>query len=135
MPKLKLNQDFVKKLNSINLERTNSSTNLKSEEKKASKFKITEDNTPFIPTIPKISKKNPIFNKKDIDMKFPKLVLEHISEIGLMWESFDDSIKKIVLSEIIEKYYLYKTWKFNSLSFISGFLFALLIVFVVKVIT
>lgn len=138
MPKLNLDKSFVNKLNSIN--RGKSKSNLKPEVKTKSKFKISDDTTPFFsnnPLIKKKSEKNPpiVESYQDYTNKiFPKLVLENMSEIGIMWESFDDSIKKIVLSEIIEKYYLYKRWKFNSVSFISGFLFAVLMFFTLKII-
>ena len=137
--KLNLDKKFTDKLSSII--KTKSGSNLKKlQPKKKSKFTISDDNTPFIPNtpnIPNVPKINTSSNQeyKEKELKFSRLMMENVTEIGLMWESFDDSIKKIVLSEIIEKFYLYKTWKFNSLAFISGFLFAMLLVFFFKIIT
>lgn len=144
MPKLNLDKNFVNKLNNIN--RSKSKSDLKSDlndKPKKSKFKISQDNSPFMPTnIPKIkkqpeeNKENPEFKsitsqikKNSIELK--RLMLENITDTEMMWDSFDDNIKKIILGEIIEKYYLYKVWKINSISFLYGFIVSLLVIFLV----
>jgi hypothetical protein len=135
--KLELDKNFKNKLSSLIKTRTSNLKKTEEKKKPQSKFTISDDNTQFIPELPNFFKKEKedIIKSNEKEIKFTKLMRENITEIGLMWESFDDSIKKIVLSEIIEKYYLYKTWKFNSLSFMSGFLFAFVIMFLFKVIT
>ena len=153
MPKLNIDKSFINKLNSINRERLNPNKKI---EKKESKFKITDDKTPFMPSNPFLSNPQkplspqpqahpeihinqtptllPNINDKTKNLLLKRLVLENITETGMMWDSFDDSIKKIVLSEIIEKYYLYKVWKINTVSFIIGFLLALCLIIVIYLI-
>ena len=147
MPKLNLDKNFINKLNSINRDKIKPDL---PKSKSTSKFKINQDNTPFMPENPyfKKEKKDNEIEKKEIeennlkreyfqtniknnDIKLKRLVLKNITDTEMMWDSFDNSVKKIVLSEIIEKYYLYKIWKINTISFIIGFILALFIILIV----
>ena len=144
--KLKIDNNFKEKLNLINKTKIYPTSKSESIIKPKLKFKVTQDNTPFISTHPKLSinkdkKLDKTIVKSDIpDIKeikpkeFKKLVLKEVNESSMMWDSFDDSIKKIILSEIVEKYYLYKKWKFNSVSFLFGFFFALLLILLIRII-
>lgn len=141
--KLKINDSFKEKLNLINKTKINPMSKSESiiKSKPKLKFKISNDNTPFMPTNPLYENKKKIKDKEFEEIKdkksgteFKKLVLKEVGEGEMMWDSFDDSIKKIVLSEIVEKYYLYKRWKFSSVSFLFGFFFALMLLMLYKVI-
>lgn len=141
--KLKINDSFKEKLNLINKTKINPMSKSESiiKSKPKLKFKISNDNTPFMPTNPIYENQKQIKDKEFKEIKdkksgteFKKLVLKEVGEGEMMWDSFDDSIKKIVLSEIVEKYYLYKRWKFSSVSFLFGFFFALMLLMLYKVI-
>ena len=151
MPKLNLDKDFVQRLNTINLSKSRSDLKSEIKPKPKPKFKITDDTTPYIPDVPKIIKKEstepPQINKEQItelnnidkkieeeQIQLAKLSIHNITDTQMMWDSFDDSIKKIVLSEIIDKYYMYKIWKINTSSFVLGFLLALIIILVLIII-
>ena len=135
MPKLNLDNEFIDRLNSLNREKLGKPAVVKS--KKPSKFpdplkksrpKISSPISRESSPEPKSEPKSPKINK----LKFRKLVLKDMSDIDLMWESFDESIKKIVINEIIEKYYFYRNWKLNSKSFFLGVLFTFVIIVLVK---
>ena len=91
-------------------------------------------NTPSISTISSSSNNNPsLIILEQLNNKISgleRLMVDNIRDTDAMWNSFDDNIKKIVLTEIIDKYYMYKVWKINSSSFILGFLFAIIIILV-----
>lgn len=145
MPKLNLDKSFIKKLNDINRNKSISKikltkkTNIPSpkfkrvkkhkkqkkqikQEKETSEEEISDTTQPTQLTQP--------ITKSAIQLK--RLVVENISDVGMMWDSFDDNIKKIVLNEIIEKYYFYKNWKLNIVSFVFGFIFAFFIFYLLQ---
>lgn len=138
MPKLELNNNFVNKLNSImkkklthKLPKVSQST---SALRKPRPFPSPISSSPSpISSSPPIQE-SPIpqsskSSRNNSEIIFKKVLLNDMSDIGLMWESFDDSIKKIVINEIVEKYYFYKHWKLNTNSFVLGILFTFLVIF------
>ena len=134
MPKLKLDNNFINKLNSIHRQKLGKPDKII---KKKPRFKINKQETKKeIPTSPSPCLEHlitsPIPLITDENLKFRKLVMRELNDVNLMWESFDDNIKKIVLNEIIEKYYFYKNWKLNMKSFFLGILFTFVIIIVVK---
>ena len=150
MPKLNLDKSFIKKLNDIN------------RNKSISKIKLTQKPNIPSPKFKRVKKykkqKKQINKEKEISeeeisdtiqpntnsaiqptqpntnsaIQLKRLVVENISDVGMMWDSFDDNIKKIVLNEIIEKYYFYKNWKLNIVSFVFGFIFAFFIFYLLQ---
>ena len=136
MPKLNLDNEFINKLNSIHRAKLGKSvgSKVKLKEKKPLKFPDPLKN-PSRSSVPlsTLQESSPeALSPKINKLKFRKLVLKDMSDIDLMWESFDESIKKIVINEIIEKYYFYRNWKLNSKSFFLGVLFTFVIIVLVK---
>ena len=143
--KLNLNNNFVNKLNAImkqKLNRNSKKSKSTSYLKKSTTSYLTKS-TISPPALPKImpfpdisldSKLSPESSTQDSnEIIFKKVILKEMTDIGLMWESFDDSIKKIVINEIIEKYYFYKNWKLNTISFFLGILCTFLIILLSKI--
>lgn len=125
MPKLNLENDFIDKLNALNRQKLGNRDKSKIQVKKPLKFPDPIKRA----SLPKLLTSS---SPKTEQLKFRKLVLKDMSDTDLMWESFDDNIKKIVINEIIEKYYFYKNWKLNSKSFFLGVLFTFVIIILVK---
>jgi len=139
MPKLKLDNNFINKLNSLHRQKISSSTALLPVDKINKIKKVVESDSSSISSSPS----SPLseINFKQLqrnNQKFRKLCLgvKELNDVNLMWESFDDSIKKIVLNEIIEKYYFYKNWNFLSLiiAFFFGILFTFFTIIIIIII-
>lgn len=135
MPKLNLDKNFINKLNALNNQKLGKSKPPK-KISKISRSKTLSSIPRELPSLSELSSSpelilpSPPLIKKD--EKFKQFVLKDVTEINLMWESFDDSIKKIVINEIIEKYYFYKNWRLNLKSFFLGILFSFLIILFIR---
>lgn len=139
MPKLNLKSDFITKLNNINKQKlipkyktgNNDSFKITARSKTCSDLKIHSKKSNIKKIVEKKIKDN---ISKNIDKNIKKdIIIKDLNDVNLMWNSFDDSIKKIIINEIIEKFYFYKDYKLNIKSFILGFFFCFMIIFLLKI--